>query len=83
MKKLLKLFKMFIFLIALLAIAIVLFVNLHPAFGDSPNEESMARIQQSAHFDGEHFKNLMHTNATKTLCFHPKAKTLKKSSLKN
>ncbi len=64
MKKIFKIFKMLILLTAIFVIAVILYINLHPAFGDSPNDNSMARIKKSAHFDGEHFKNLINTNAT-------------------
>ncbi len=56
--------KIFLLLIISLVIIAALYINLHPTFGDSPNDKSMKRIKNSAHFDGEHFKNLIPTNAT-------------------
>ncbi|MBR0572649.1 MULTISPECIES: MBL fold metallo-hydrolase [Pasteurellaceae] len=56
--------KKLLLLIVSLVVIVVLYVNLHPTFGDSPNTESMVKIQQSTHFDGEHFQNLVPTNAT-------------------
>ncbi|MDP8170940.1 MBL fold metallo-hydrolase [Pasteurella skyensis] len=64
MKTALKILKKLLLLTAVLVIIGVLYVNLHPTFGDSPNAESMDKIQQSTHFDGEHFQNLIPTNAT-------------------
>ncbi len=42
----------------------VLYINLHPTFGDSPSAESKTKIEQSANFDGEHFQNLVQTQAS-------------------
>ncbi|MDP8098504.1 MBL fold metallo-hydrolase [Pasteurella atlantica] len=64
MKTALKILKKLLLLTAVLVIIGVLYVNLHPTFGDDPNAESMDKIQQSTHFDGEHFQNLIPTNAT-------------------
>ncbi len=83
MKKLFKIFKMLIFLIAILITIIALYINLHPAFGDSPNAESMERIQQSTHFDGKHFKNLINTNATSIGFSQDKRKIDRWALLKN
>ncbi len=47
-----------------LVLMVVLYINLHPAFGDSPNEESREKIKKSSHFDGEHFQNLVNTQAS-------------------
>ncbi|PID68189.1 MAG: multidrug transporter [Flavobacteriia bacterium] len=63
MKTLFKIIKTLLALIIGLVLVVVLYINLHPAFGDSPNAESRARIRQSGHFDGEHFKNLVPTQA--------------------
>ncbi len=83
MKKLFKIFKILILVIVVFIIAIVLFINLHPTFGDSPNAESMARINKSENFDGEHFKNLINTNATTMGISKSKRKINRWALLKN
>ncbi len=55
---------MILIFILSLVLVIALYLNLHPAFGGSPNEESRQRIEQSEHFDGEHFQNLIKTKAS-------------------
>ncbi len=68
MKRVLQILKMilifFIGVVIVNILIVVLYLNFHPAFGDSPSVESMARIKKSAHFDGEHFNNLVSTAAT-------------------
>ncbi|PID63161.1 MAG: hypothetical protein CR974_02255 [Gammaproteobacteria bacterium] len=64
MKKLFKFLKILLGLLLSLALLVVLYVNLHPTFGGSPNADSMAKIKQSPYFDGEHFQNLVKTEAS-------------------
>ncbi len=64
MKTLLRIIKIFLSLIVGFITIIISYVYLHPIFGDSPNEKSKLRIEKSPNFDGEHFKNLLNTNAT-------------------
>ncbi len=64
MKKLFKIIKMIAFVIVALVLIVVLYINLHPTFGGSPNDESMAKIKKSSHFDGKHFQNLVKTQAS-------------------
>ncbi len=63
-KRIFKYLKYLTYLVLVLLLIVVLYVNLHPTFGGSPNEESKVRIQKSVHFDGKHFQNLIPTNAT-------------------
>ncbi|PID26797.1 MAG: hypothetical protein CR982_08250 [Candidatus Cloacimonadota bacterium] len=55
---------LFITLFIIFFIVVVSYINLHPTFGGVPNEESKTRIEKSSHFDGEHFANLVETDAT-------------------
>ncbi len=64
MKKIIKFLKIFLGLILSLVLIAVLYINLHPTFVGSSNAESMAKIKQSANFDGEHFQNLVKTQAS-------------------
>ncbi len=68
MKKLLNFLKKFLILllglIFSLVLIAVLYINLHPTFGDSPSSQSKEKIKQSANFDGEHFQNLVQTQAS-------------------
>ncbi len=64
MKKLIKLLKILIGLMSGLVLIAVLYINLHPTFGNSPNTDSLAKIKQSSHFDGKHFQNLVKTQAS-------------------
>ncbi len=64
MKKLLKFLKIVLILILGLVLIAILYINFHPTFGGSPNVDSLAKIKQSPHFDGEHFQNLVKTQAS-------------------
>ncbi len=64
MKKLIKFLKILIGLILSLVLIAILYINFHPTFGASPNTDSLEKIKQSSHFDGEHFKNLVKTQAS-------------------
>ena len=48
-------------LVLLVVLAVVLFLNLSPAFGGSPSGESLDKIRASANFDGEIFVNSVET----------------------
>jgi len=48
--------------ILILLAGAVLFMNLHPTFGDSPNTASLNKISQSKHYHGGHFHNLVKTD---------------------
>lgn len=61
MRLLFRLTKGLLAVIALLALAITVFVNVAPTFGGSPDAESLAKIAQSKHHNGEHFVNLIPT----------------------
>ncbi len=64
MKKLFKFIKMFLLLILGLVFIVFLYINLHPIFGGLPNDESLAKIKKSSHFDGKHFQNLVKTQVS-------------------
>ncbi len=64
MKRLFKIIKMILFVILAFVLIVVLYINLHPTFGGTPDAESMAKIKKSSHFDGEHFQNLVQTQAS-------------------
>ncbi len=64
MKKLFLFLKILLLLIVGLVLVVVLYVNLHPIFGDAPNFDSVIKIKKSSHFDGEHFQNLVKTQAS-------------------
>lgn len=50
--------KWIIITLVLLGVGIYLFVQFHPVFGGKPDEQSLARMQNSPAFDGEKFNNL-------------------------
>ncbi len=83
LKKLFKLAKAMLILILGFALIVVLYLNLHPTFGGSPNETSKQRIEQSKHFDGEHFRNLIRTNASSIGIVEGKRKINRWALLKN
>ncbi len=49
-------------LVVILAISVILFLQLAPVFGGSPDAQSMKKIEASKQFDGEIFKNLVPTS---------------------
>lgn len=50
--------------ILIIGIAIFLFLKFAPTFGGQPDQESLARIKASKHFNGETFVNLIPSHAT-------------------
>lgn len=56
-----RLTKGLVLLILLLAACITLFIQFAPVFGGKPDSESMKKLSQSDHFDGQVFKNLIPT----------------------
>ncbi len=64
MKKLFNLIKIILLVLFAFILIVILYINLHPTFGGSPNLESMAKISESSHFDGIHFQNLEKTQAS-------------------
>lgn len=62
MKKVIgKIVKVIGILVLLIVLAIVLFLNFSPAFGDRPSGESLEKIRASENFDGEIFVNSVET----------------------
>ncbi len=62
-KAILGLLKFLLISVLSLVILVVAYINFHPTFGAAPNAQSMAKIERSPNFDGEHFKNLVSTRA--------------------
>ena len=58
LKTTLAILKWLLILVVLLAAGIYLFVRFHPTFGGEPDAQSMAKIRQSPHFNGQVFVNL-------------------------
>ncbi len=58
LKTTLAILKWLLILAVLLAAGIYLFVRFHPTFGGEPDAQSMAKIRQSPHFNGQVFVNL-------------------------
>lgn len=50
--------KWLLIFVVLLAAGTYLFIRFHPVFGGQPDAQSMAKIRQSPHFNGEVFVNL-------------------------
>ncbi len=48
--------------LVLLVVSVLLFTNIHPTFGDSPNDESLTKIKNSIHFQNGKFQNLVTTS---------------------
>lgn len=62
LKKALKVLMYTFLTLAFLTGIIALYVNLHPTFGDSPNEETLVKMKASKHYHNGTFYNLVPTS---------------------
>ncbi len=58
---LLKIIKIIILILVLIAVISIIYINVHPTFGGKPDMKTKERIENSQHFDGKKFNNLMPT----------------------
>ncbi len=61
-RKILKVIMYIFAALIFLVVCTLLYVNIHPTFGDSPNEESMKKIEKSKHYHDGKFHNLVPTS---------------------
>lgn len=61
LKRLFGLFKWLLFIVSGLGVLVFVFIWLAPTFGGKPDATSMAKIKQSAHYNGKKFVNLIPT----------------------
>ncbi|WP_156285747.1 MBL fold metallo-hydrolase [Oceanivirga salmonicida] len=50
--------KLILLFTLIILILTFIYINVHPAFGDKPNKDSMLNMKKSPNFDGNHFTNI-------------------------